>query len=93
MWRVLRAKRLEGWKFRRQVKIDHYIVDFICFERCLIVEADGSQHAENAYDQARDAYLDVQGFRVLRFWNNDVLANPEGTLTAILAALEATVDR
>ena len=93
MWRVLRAKRLEGWKFRRQVKIDHYIVDFICFERRLIVEADGSQHAENAYDQVRDAYLAAQQFRVLRFWNNDILANPDGILTAILAALEAAADQ
>ena len=89
LWRVLRAKRLEGWKFRRQVRIDRYIVDFICFENRLVVEADGSQHSENAYDQARDAYLYAQGFRVLRFWNNDVLANPEGVLTAILVELAA----
>ena len=88
LWRVLRARRLCEWKFRRQVRIEPYIVDFMCFSARVIVEADGSQHVESAADQRRDAFLKAQGFRVLRFWNNDVLANREGVLTAILAALE-----
>ncbi|MDP3676858.1 MAG: endonuclease domain-containing protein [Novosphingobium sp.] len=88
LWRVLRARRLCGWKFRRQVRIDPYIVDFVCFSARVIVEADGSQHAESESDAVRDAFLKAQGFRVLRFWNNDVLTNREGVLTALLAALE-----
>ena len=88
LWRVLRAKRLCEWKFRRQVRIEPYIVDFVCFSARMIVEADGSQHVENMADQKRDAFLQAQGFRVLRYWNNDVLTNREGVLTAILAALE-----
>ncbi len=89
LWSILRAKRLAGYKFREQVRIDdRYIVDFICFSERLIVEADGSQHAENTYDEKRDAYLEAQGFRILRFWNNDILNNIEGVATAILAALE-----
>ena len=88
LWQVLRARRLSEWKFRRQVRIEPYIVDFVCFERRLIVEADGSQHAESVADERRDKFLTEQGFRVLRFWNNDILRNREGVLTAILAALE-----
>ncbi|HYD24338.1 MAG TPA: endonuclease domain-containing protein [Croceibacterium sp.] len=88
LWSILRAKRLVGWKFERQQQIDHYIVDFVCFAARLIVEADGSQHAENVADQTRTAYLEREGFRVLRFWNNDILTNPDGVAMAILAALE-----
>ena len=88
LWSILRAKRLAGWKFKRQEQIDRYIVDFVCFGARLIVEADGSQHAESEADAARDAYLTGQGFRLLRFWNNDILTNPDGVATAILAALE-----
>jgi very-short-patch-repair endonuclease len=87
LWSILRAKRLSGWKFRRQQQIDCYIVDFICFERRLIIEADGSQHAEGA-DLVRDAYLAEQGFTMLRLWNNEILGNSEGCFTAIIAALE-----
>jgi very-short-patch-repair endonuclease len=85
---MLRAKRLADWKFKRQEQIGDYIVDFVCFKARLIVEADGSQHSENASDARRDTYLSGQGFRVLRFWNNDILSNSEGVCTAILAALE-----
>lgn len=88
LWSMLRAKRLAEWKFKRQEQIGDYIVDFVCFRARLIVEADGSQHAENSEDQRRDAYLAGQDFRVLRFWNNDILIDPEGVGTAILAALE-----
>ena len=90
LWRLLRARRLCEWKFRPQVRIQPYIVDFVCFETRLIVEADGSQHVENACDERRDAFLTEQGFRVLRFWNKEVLTNRDGVLTAILAALEET---
>ena len=88
LWSILRAKRLVEWKFKRQQQLDFYIVDFVCFSARLIVEAYGSQHAENVADEARTSYLEDQGFRVLRFWNIDILNNPDGVATAILAALE-----
>ncbi len=74
-------------KFRRQHVIAPYIVDFACIEGMLVVEADGSQHAESADDRRRDAYLRHQGFRVLRFWNKDVLDHSSGVFEAIYAAL------
>ncbi|MDI9848633.1 DUF559 domain-containing protein [Rhodoblastus sp. 17X3] len=76
LWRILRNRRLATLKFRRQAPIPPYIVDFICFQHRIIVEADGSQHAESRYDEKRDAFLASQGFIVLRFWNHDVLNNP-----------------
>jgi very-short-patch-repair endonuclease len=88
LWSMLRANRLAGWKFKRQEQIGDYFVDFLCFRARVVVEADGSQHAESAADISRDAYLTGQGFRVLRFWNNDTLTNADGVATAILAALE-----
>lgn len=87
LWRLLRNRRLATYKFRRQQPIGRYIVDFVCFERRLIVEADGSQHIESAYDRDRDHWLTQQGFRVLRLFNFDILDNPEGVCTAILIAL------
>jgi len=87
LWRLLRDRRLAGWRFRRQEPIDHYVVDFICFEARLIIEADGGQHFESQTDKTRDAYLQSKGFRVLRFWNNDVLSNREGVPRTILEAL------
>ncbi len=88
LWQLLRAKRFVGYKFKRQVPIDRYIVDFVCFADRLIIEADGSQHAESDYDAERAAYLARQGFRVLGFWNNDILTNTEGVGEAIWAALQ-----
>jgi len=88
LWQLLRNKRLDGWKFKRQQPIEPYIADFVCFARRLIVEADGSQHADSAYDARRDDWLRSQGFRLLRFWNTDILNNPDGVLTSILVALE-----
>ncbi len=85
LWKVLRAKQVEGLKFRRQEPIGKYIVDFVCFEKDLIVEVDGGQHSE-AVDAGRDAWLRSQGFTVLRFWNHDVLQNIEGVLEVILRA-------
>uniref|UniRef100_UPI0002488B4C endonuclease domain-containing protein n=2 Tax=Sphingomonas sp. KC8 TaxID=1030157 RepID=UPI0002488B4C len=90
LWQLLRAKRLSGWKFRRQQPIGRYIVDFYCSSARLIVEADGSQHLDSVYDAERDAWLVAQGLTTLRFWNNDILNNPEGVLAGILAALEAS---
>ncbi len=88
IWSILRSKRLCDWKFKRQEQIGDFIVDFVCFNARLIVEADGSQHAESEADAKREAWLYAQDFRVLRFWNNHVLANSGGVATAILAALE-----
>jgi very-short-patch-repair endonuclease len=85
LWRLLRDRRLSGFKFRRQVPVGPYIVDFLCVGAKLIVEADGFQHAESPRDKARDAYLESQGWKVLRFWNNEVLQNREGVLETILA--------
>ena len=85
LWCLLRDRRLSGFKFRRQVPVGPYIVDFLCVGAKLIVEADGSQHAESPRDKARDAYLGSQGWKVLRFWNNEVLQNREGVLETILA--------
>jgi len=87
LWKLLRAKRLEGWKFRRQLPIGRYIVDFACPSARLIVEADGGQHSENARDAVRDRWLVSQGWRVIRFWNTDILTNEEGVLSAVLASL------
>ena len=90
VWYALRAGRLMNYKFKRQVPIADFIVDFVCFEQKLIVEIDGGQHAENSNDVLRDAKLIKMGFRVLRFWNNDVIQNLEGVLMTILEHLQAT---
>ncbi len=76
LWRILRDRRLSTLKFRRQAPIAPYIADFVCFEHRMIIEADGSQHAESLRDEKRDAFLASQGFVVLRFWNGDILNNP-----------------
>ena len=85
LWQHLRAHRLQGFKFKRQQPLGLYIVDFVCFEARLIIEADGGHHAEQAeYDNRRDDWLRSQGFTVLRFWNNEVLNNIDGVLERIL---------
>jgi very-short-patch-repair endonuclease len=89
LWRALRLRQLNV-KFRRQVPIAPYVVDFLSFEHRLIVEADGGQHADSEHDARRDAWLRSQGFRILRFWNNDILANTEGVVITILEALNET---
>ena len=89
LWRHLRQRQLGGRRFRRQVRIGPYIADFACLDPMVIVEVDGGQHAEaRAYDARRDEYMRGQGFRVLRFWNNEVLGNMDGVCEAILAELE-----
>lgn len=84
LWRYLRAKQLAGLKFRRQEPIENYIVDFACFERRLVIEVDGGQHAARKLeDRKRDGHLKSSGFKVLRFWNNEILTNIEGVLLVI----------
>ena len=84
LWTHLRSRRFGGSKFRRQHAVSGFVVDFVCLERRLVIELDGSQHFEQAdYDLARTAVLAKSGFRVLRFWNNEVLEDIEGVLTAI----------
>ena len=90
LWLLLRNRRLVAYKFRRQVPVDHYIADFLCYSARLIVELDGSQHAESTTDATRDAYLHAQSFRLLRIWNNDVLARPDSVLDAVWNALQET---
>ncbi len=88
LWHSLRGKQLGGCRFRRQVVMGTYIADFVCLERRLVVEVDGGQHQSAAqYDSRRDAYMESQEYRVLRFWNNEVLGNLVGVLERILAAL------
>jgi len=93
LWSRLRRRQLAGFKFRRQHQVGLYICDFACLDQRLVVELDGSQHAENlAYDTRRDQFLRSAGFRVLRFWNNDVMAHTEDVLDTIHAALDRTTD-
>ena len=87
LWQQLRAARLNGHKFRRQASIGRYIVDFVCFEARLIVEVDGGQHAERqGQDAQRTAWLEAEGFRVLRFWNTEVLGHLEAVKEVITRA-------
>ena len=88
LWQHLRAKRLLGFKFRRQQPLGNYIADFVCFEPRTIVELDGGQHNGQSKDLVRDAWLTSQGFKVLRFWNNEVFENLEGVLERVLAQLQ-----
>jgi very-short-patch-repair endonuclease len=90
IWFHLRAHRLNGASFRRQTPVGAYIIDFVCFDARLIVEIDGGQHADSQSDKAREIWLRSQGFVVLRFWNNDVLANTSGVLERINEALSAS---
>ncbi|HEX7882809.1 MAG TPA: endonuclease domain-containing protein [Afipia sp.] len=87
MWRLLRHRQLTHLKFRRQAPFQSYILDFVCFEKHLVIEIDGSQHASSSNDQARDDSLAAEGFRTLRYWNNDVLQKPSSVLEDILANL------
>ena len=88
LWNELKAKRLGGYKFVRQMPIGSYFADFSCRSAKLVVELDGSQHAENSYDRRRDEFMRNEGFSVLRFWNADILKNPRSVCETILAALE-----
>jgi very-short-patch-repair endonuclease len=90
LWYALRAHRLENLGFRRQMPMGPYIVDFVSHRMRLVIEVDGGQHGfagQQRRDTVRDAWLASRGYRVLRFWNNEVLTNLDGVLTTILAAL------
>jgi very-short-patch-repair endonuclease len=89
LWQHLRGKRLKGAKFRRQHAIGGHIVDFCCLRHGLVIEVDGGQHTEETEkDAARTARLEAQGFKVIRFWNDDVLRNLEGVLASIAESLQ-----
>ena len=90
LWQRLKRPQLENCKFRRQHPFGNYVLDFVCLERGLVVEVDGSQHVESAApDARRTQFLESAGFIVLRFWNNDVFGNPQGVLEAIQEQLIA----
>ena len=89
LWGRLRNRQLEGHKFRRQVPLGRFIVDFSCYDARLVIEVDGGQHAEQTQeDAARTAWFESRGFRVLRFWNSEVEESMEGVLFKILEALK-----
>lgn len=87
LWLIVRDRQVEGHRFRRQCPIGPYVVDFACLEARLVLEADGGQHMDSSSDVIRDACLRRHGFRVLRFWNHEVLANPEGVCEVIVCWL------
>jgi very-short-patch-repair endonuclease len=88
LWRHLRRRQLDGFKFRRQHPFGIYVCDFVCLEAGLVVELDGSQHLDEApHDAVRDAFLRSHGFRVLRFWNGDVLSQRDSVIETIFEAL------
>lgn len=90
LWFHLRDRRLGGFKFRRQHPLGRYIADFVCLEARIIVEADGGQHQwQAAHDEERDTYLAAQGYVVLRFWNDAILARTDDVLSEILRQLHA----
>jgi len=88
MWSALRDRRLSRFKFRRQHPIGHYIVDFACTVHRVVIALDGSQHADNTGDARRTAWLKSRGWRVVRFWNSDVLGNTNGVIEIILGILQ-----
>ncbi len=91
LWRILRDRRFANFKFRRQVPLGSYIADFVCYKARLIVELDGSQHAENLHDVARDNWLKGQGFEILRIWNNELANNRDSVLETIWNAVQREV--
>jgi very-short-patch-repair endonuclease len=93
LWHALRDRQLGGLKFRRQIVMGHYIADFYCASARLVVELDGITHVESDRDQRRDAWMQSQGVRVLRFWNNEVMGNLSGVLECILEAAARPLPR
>ncbi len=93
LWWLFRSRVLGDYKFRRQHPVGRYVTDFACVEAALIVEVDGGQHCENANDGKRTAWLESCGWRVLRFWNNEVLQQTEAVLETLAACLESTLTR
>jgi len=89
LWSRVRNRQIENAKFRFQVPFDDFVADFACHSASLIVELDGSQHADNSDDKNRDAILEIAGYRVLRFWNSEVFENLDGVLEEIRQAILA----
>lgn len=85
LWRLLRDRRPSAMKWRRQFPLGPFVVDFVCLEHRLIVECDGSQHAENPHDEKRDAWLIGEGFQIARFWNHEILRERANVIDTILA--------
>jgi very-short-patch-repair endonuclease len=92
MWHLLRGRRLSKVKFRRQVPFRNYILDFVCFERRVVIEIDGSQHLDSRRDEERDSLLASEGFQVIRYWNNDVLQRRTAVLEDLFAKLQLDRD-
>ena len=92
LWQHLRGRQLAGCRFRRQHPFLDYVLDFACLERSLVVEVDGGQHLDNENDRERDRRLNEAGFRVLRFWNNQVLQETDSVVEAIWIALQERQD-
>ncbi|WP_246676564.1 DUF559 domain-containing protein [Mesorhizobium sp. B1-1-5] len=88
LWLELKARKLGGYRFTRQFSIGPFFADFACSERWLVVEVDGSQHADSSYDRRRDDFMQAQGYSILRFWNHDVLKHRGSVCETILAALD-----
>jgi very-short-patch-repair endonuclease len=93
MWQELRGRRLNGYKFVRQLPIEPFFADFACREKNLVVEIDGSQHAGSAYDRFRDETMNSNGWSVLRLWHADVLKDCQGALEIVLAALDGRLNQ
>ncbi len=93
LWLDLKNRKLGGYRFTRQLPIGRYFADFACREHWLIVEIDGSQHADNSHDAIRDEFISTQGYSILRFWNTDVLKHRSAVCDTILAALESRLSQ
>ncbi|MBA3670361.1 MAG: endonuclease domain-containing protein, partial [Sphingomonas sp.] len=87
LWRTVSRSQL-GHKFSRQMPVGPFIIDFMCRQKRLVIELDGGQHADSPKDEARTRFIEAQGFRVIRFWNNDVMANIEGVIWTVSEALK-----
>jgi very-short-patch-repair endonuclease len=92
MWYLLRDRRLADYKFRRQVPVGPWIVDFLCVQARLVVEVDGGQHSGSRHDASRDNDLVRRGYRIVRYWNHEVLGNTEGVLLDLLRTLRGEAD-
>jgi 2-isopropylmalate synthase len=89
LWHMLRDRRFAAAKFRRQVPLGPFVADFLSYQHRLVVEADGSQHVDNPADRKRDAWFEENGFRVVRFWNNDILTRPAAVAEELFDTLRA----
>ena len=92
LWQHLRGRNLDGLKFRRQATVGHYVADFLCAEKRLIIELDGGQHTDDA-DAGRTAALEALGYRIVRFWNNEVIENLDAVLLTVLEAARSLPSR